>query len=375
MPPREVKVLDDTPSTASGELVVMKLSLIITGLLSAAVMVIGQATTQTTTGTIVEGPFPDDLNGSNFTYPFPLKLFRFSSQLQKNLEMAFMNVPPSEGTSNGTKTAIKTALLLHGKNFCGATWENTIRALTRSGYRVIAPDQIGFCKSSKPASYQFSLHQLSLNTRRLLDTLDIPPGKVTIIGHSLGGMLATRFSLQYPSRVDRLVLVNSIGLEDYLAKGVPYIDIDEHYASEARSSYESIRGYEQAVYYLGEWKEEYDKWVRMLVNIYYGSRREEFVQGQARIVDMVLTQPVANSFRDLKPRTLLIMGEKDRTAIGAQWAPKEVAGTLGRYDQLGPDVKKMLKDGDLIRFPDYGHAPHISNPEEFHDKLIGWLVG
>ena len=63
--------------------------------------------------------------------------------------MAYMDVKPAR--PNG-----RTAVLLHGKNFCGATWQGTIAALTDAGYRVIAPDQIGFCKSSKPAQYQFS---------------------------------------------------------------------------------------------------------------------------------------------------------------------------------------------------------------------------
>jgi pimeloyl-ACP methyl ester carboxylesterase len=66
-----------------------------------------------------------------------------------------MDVKPSK--PNG-----RTAVLLHGKNFCAATWESTIRTLTQAGYRVVAPDQIGFCKSSKPRQYQFSFHLLGL---------------------------------------------------------------------------------------------------------------------------------------------------------------------------------------------------------------------
>jgi hypothetical protein len=56
------------------------------------------------------------------------------------------------------------AVLLHGKNFCAATWEPTIKHLVAAGYRVIASDQIGFCKSSKPAAYQFTFKQLAGNT-------------------------------------------------------------------------------------------------------------------------------------------------------------------------------------------------------------------
>ena len=50
------------------------------------------------------------------------------------------------------------------------TWDGTIRALSASGYRVIAPDQIGFCKSTKPEHYQYTFQQLADNTHALLKT-------------------------------------------------------------------------------------------------------------------------------------------------------------------------------------------------------------
>ena len=116
-----------------------------------------------------------------FDYPWPEFRFHFTSQRQ-SVHMAYLELKPDK--PNG-----RTAVLLHGKNFCSATWEGTMRFLQQQGYRVIAPDQIGFCKSSRPAAYQYSFHQLAHNTKALLDSLGI--GKVTVIGHSTGGMLAT----------------------------------------------------------------------------------------------------------------------------------------------------------------------------------------
>ncbi|KAK2596198.1 hypothetical protein QQS21_006403 [Conoideocrella luteorostrata] len=315
-------------------------------------------------GTIVNGPFPEDLNGSNFTYPWPVKVFKFTSQKQ-HLQMAFMDIRPT------CKPNGKTAVLFHGKNFCGPTWNETIRVLAHRGYRVIAPDQIGFCKSSKPESYQFSLNQFAWNTRGLLNAAGV--GNVTVIGHSMGGMMTARFGLQYPESIDRMVMVDPVGLEDYVQEGVPYISIDQNIVTEAASTYQSIRGYEQAVYYVGQWKPAYDTWVNMLVNIYNGSKRDAYVKNQAQIVDMVLTSPVAHYFGDIKPRTLLVVGDKDKTAIGAQWSPPEVAAKLGHFDVLGPQVAKQLPNGELHRFADLGHAPQISDPVAFHSVLLKFL--
>jgi len=136
--------------------------------------------------------------------------FAFTSQRQ-SLQMAYLDVKPDR--PNG-----RTAVLLHGKNFCAATWEPTIKDLVAAGYRVIAPDQIGFCKSSKPAAYQFTFKQLAGNTHELLVSLGIE--KPVVIGHSTGGMLAAHYSLIYPHDVSHLVLVNPVGLEDWSAKGV-----------------------------------------------------------------------------------------------------------------------------------------------------------
>lgn len=331
-----------------------------------ALFYVGQTIAQSgsANGTIDKGPFPEELNGSNFTYPFPVKLFKFNNQFQ-DLEMAFMDVQPF-CKSNG-----KVAVLLHGKNFCGPTWNGTIQALAGKGYRVIAPDQVGFCKSSKPENYQFSLRQLAWNTRGLLNALDV--GNVTVIGHSLGGMLTTMVGLQYYETIDELVLVDPIGLEDYSEKGVPYIPIEQSRNSEAASTFASIKAYEQQFYYVGEWDDSYDIWVNMLVNIYYGSKRDQFIKNQGQIVDLVLTQPIAQYFQDLKLRTLLMVGDQDKTAIGVQWAPADVAATLGHFDVLGREVAAKIANSELIHFAELGHAPQISDPDLFHEKLLGWL--
>jgi pimeloyl-ACP methyl ester carboxylesterase len=103
-------------------------------------------------------------------------------------------------------------MLFHGKNFGGYYWTNVIKALSAKGYRVLVPDQIGFGKSSKPF-INYSFHRLAALNRQLLDSLGIQ--KAVLMGHSMGGMLASRFALLYPERTAQLVLENPIGLEDY----------------------------------------------------------------------------------------------------------------------------------------------------------------
>lgn len=298
-----------------------------------------------------------------FDYAWPAERFTFTSQNQQ-LEMAYIDVRPAK--ANG-----RTVVLMHGKNFCAGTWEETIRALSGAGYRVIAPDQVGFCKSTKPQSYQYSFQQLAANTHALLEKLGI--AKATVIGHSTGGMLATRYALLYPDQVEQLVMVNPIGLEDWKRKGVPYLSVDQWYQRELKTSAQSIRKYEQNTYYAGQWKPEYDRWVNMLAGLNNGDGKKLVAWNSALLYDMIYTQPVVYEFDALKMPTLLMIGTKDNTAIGKDAAPPEVQKTLGNYAVLGKETAKRIANATLVEFDDMGHAPQIQDPERFHKALLEGL--
>jgi pimeloyl-ACP methyl ester carboxylesterase len=296
-----------------------------------------------------------------FQYPYPLHHFNFTSQNQA-LSMGYMDVAPS------TKANGKTAVLLHGKNFCAATWEDSIKALSTAGYRVIAPDQIGFCTSSKPEHYQYSFQQLADNTRALLSSLNIH--RAEVIGHSTGGMLATRYALMFPQQVEHLVLVNPIGLEDWKAQGVPWRSVEQWYQRELKLSAEGVRQYEQNTYYVGHWKPEYDRWVDMLAGLNKGPGHRLVAWNSALIYDMIFTQPVYYELPDLEVPTTLMIGDADTTAIGSDIAPAEVKAKIGHYNVLGKNAAKMIPGSRLIEFPGMGHAPQMEDPAGFNRSLI-----
>lgn len=298
-----------------------------------------------------------------FKYPYPLQYFNFSSQ-QQNLKMGYMDVQPKK--PNG-----QTVVVFHGKNFCAATWEETINFLTQNGYRVIAPDQIGFCTSSKPDHYQYSFQQLAQNTHALLEKLGVK--QPILLGHSTGGMLATRYALMYPQQTKLLAMVNPIGLEDWKAKRVPYRTIDQWYQRELKVSAESIKAYELKTYYQGVWKPEYDKWVDMLAGLNAGKGHEKVAWNSALIYDMIFTQPVYYEFPQLKVPTVLYIGTGDTTAIGSDIAPPDVKQKIGQYSILGKETAKMIPNAELIEFEGMGHSPQMQNPKMFHDALIGTL--
>lgn len=296
----------------------------------------------------------------NFDYPYAVERFSLTSQ-QQQLEMAYMDVAPGK-LANG-----KTIVLFHGKNFCAATWRDSIKALSEAGYRVIAVDQIGFCKSSKPLDYQFSFHQLAANTRALLEHLDVK--HFSLLAHSMGGMLATRYALLYPEQVEALLMVNPIGLEDWLQKGVPYIEIETWYQQQLKLDAEGIKRYQQTTYYAGEWRDDYDIWVAMLAG-QFAAEREKSAWLSAKIYDMILTQPVVHQFEDLQVLTWLFIGEQDNTAVGKGFADQAVRERLGNYSELATSSVSQIPDARLQLFPELGHSPQIQSPEKFNQALL-----
>ena len=274
-----------------------------------------------------EPAYGPELEG--FDYPYPVQQYRFTSQ-GVPLHMAYMDVKPAQ--PNG-----RTVVLLHGKNFCAATWKTSIDALAKAGYRVVAPDQIGFCKSSKPEHYQYSFQQLAANTHALLASIGV--GQATVMGHSTGGMLAVRYGLLYPEETEQLVLANPIGLEDWKALGVPSLGVDKWYERELQTTADKIRAYEKSTYYVNQWKPEYEPWVQMLAGLYRGPGQKRVAWNSALLYDMIYTQPVVYEFPLLKMPVLLLIGTH----------------------------------ATLVEFDDMGHAPQMQDPARFHQALLQGL--
>ena len=303
-----------------------------------------------------------DIRLANYEYPYPVSMLPLHIQEQE-LEMVYMDVQPDIYSG-------KNILLLHGKNFNGAYWETTIERLTKEGFRVIVPDQVGFGKSSKPDHFHYTFHQLAQNTKTLLDSLQI--SKTAVLGHSMGGMLATRFALMYPGNTEKLILENPIGLEDWKLK-VPYKPVEWWYQNELKKSFESIRKYQLNSYYDKKWKPEYDQWVNLLAGWTLNSDYPTIAWNAALTYDMIFTQPVLYEFKNIEVPTLLIIGTRDRTALGKPFVSPETRATMGLYEKLGKKTQQAIPDAQLVELENIGHLPHIEKFDEFIDPLIGFM--
>lgn len=297
----------------------------------------------------------------NVKYPYPVKFFPLNTEGQ-NLRMAYMDISPTK-LSNG-----RTVMLFHGKNFGGYYWTDVINSLTSRGFRVIVPDQIGFGKSSK-AFIHYSFHQMARWNKALLDTLGIK--KASVLGHSMGGMLATRFALMYPEQTEKLLLENPIGLEDY-RRFIPYVSTEEQYRTELRATPESIRRYYQTSYFT-VWKPQYEELVRVAGGTTFSGDFPRLARIAALTYTMIYEQPVVYEFYHIKVPTILFIGKEDKTIVGKALLSPDQQALYGQYRLLGKQTAAKIPGAKIIEFDACGHIPHIEIPTEFTVALLGSL--
>ncbi len=293
----------------------------------------------------------------NVKYPYPVSFLPLRVEGQ-DIRMAYMDVKPAN--ANG-----KTVMLFHGKNFGGYYWTNVISALTAKGYRVIVPDQVGFGKSSK-ALIHYSFFLLARFNKQLLDNLGI--SNVTLLGHSMGGMLATRFTLMYPQMVNKLLLEDPIGLEDYHTF-VPYVTVDEEYQTELKTTYESVKKYYETSYFM-KWSPDYDYLVKIASGVNKSVNFPPYAKVAALTYAMIYEQPVCYEFGLIKVPTVLFIGKEDNTIVGKALLKPEEQAKHGQYKLLGPETAKKISGCKLVEFDNCKHIPHIEITGEFLEALF-----
>ena len=101
-----------------------------------------------------------------------------------------------------------TILLIHGYTASLYVWKTVAPMLADAGFHVVALDLLGFGYSDKPSWFDYSISSQARIIARFMNRLGI--GRATIAGSSYGGAVAATVALDYPERVEKLVLVDTV---------------------------------------------------------------------------------------------------------------------------------------------------------------------
>lgn len=247
-----------------------------------------------------------------------------------------------------------TLLLVHGFGASNAVWANTILPLAAAGFHIVAPDLVGFGFSEKPCDAEYTIGWQARNVLRLMDALRIE--RATLVGSSYGGAVTDFCALDFPERVERLVLVDAVTNNDpkkqFLARlgAAPFI------------------GEIATPLILGS------RWiVKRRARQFYASHQLPFDDREFESRYRIMCTPsaqraalltlrrwdaarVETDAHKIKQPTLLIWGEDDVDI------PIENARKLHR----------MIPDSRLIVFRNCGHVPQEEFPQEFAEVLVNF---
>ena len=285
------------------------------------------------------------LNLEEIEYPWPVQYLELRRYGQKML-MAYMDIPPT-GRSNG-----RVVFWQHGHNFYSEPYQDSFRRLAAEGFRVIAVDRIGYGKSSKPLiSYNFNF--VAANMKALMDDLGVE--KVAAVGHSMGGMVVSRFTMLYPENVTHVAMVNQIGLTDS-RQSRPWRD--PLAADPVPPTYQSVlRGHRR--YYPRDWPPAHLEYVRRQYGQTLSGDYPRYARVRAMVSDMLYTDPVVYDWQHIETKALVIGGEEDDLADDF----------VARVNH----VHNELPNSALHLYPEIGHNPQVEIPDQFHADLIRFL--
>jgi pimeloyl-ACP methyl ester carboxylesterase len=265
---------------------------------------------------------------------------------------------PNELTLHGHRIGYRSGgsgpalLLLHGITNSSETWEH-VAPLLAQRFAVIAPDLLGHGESAAPRG-DYSLGAHATGTRDLLTALGV--GRVTVVGHSLGGGIAMQFAYQFPERCERLVLVSSGGLgrEVHLllrAAALPGAD----YVLPALTS-AGLVGVGRSVGGL-----------LRLLRMAPGEDLEVLARGFASLDNAGSRQAFLHTVRSVIEPGGQRVSAQDRLTLTALlptlivWGERDSIIPVGH----GEAAHAAMPGSRFEVFPDAGHMPHNADPERF----------
>lgn len=269
----------------------------------------------------------------------------------------------TEGNLSGFKIHYNDAgqgevvIMLHGGGPGATGWSNfnrNIGSFVDAGYRVILPDCPGFGKSDEIVS---DVQRGLLNAQAvkgLMDGLGI--GKVHLIGNSMGGATALNFALEYPDRLDKLILMGPGGLGPSLVQPNPQEGIKRMMRLYAQPTWENFNAMlEVFVFDQNALTEDLRKgrWANIEGNLRH---LENFVTSFQRA--SLAAWDVSHRVPAIKHRTLVTWGRDDR------FVPLD----------HGLKLINLLQDAQLHVFSRCGHWVQFEHAAAFNRLVLDFLA-
>jgi len=152
---------------------------------------------------------------------------------------------------------------------------------------------------------------------------------------------------------------------------VPYVPREQLIAQSRAQTREGIDRFFRA--YFVKWQDRFRLYADVAWRWTLGPEAERLHRVAASTYTMAYEQPVVYELARLAAPTLIVVGDKDRSAIGRNLVSPEVRETLGRLPELAHQACSVIRTCTVAVMNDVGHVPHLEVPEFFHAALLSFL--
>jgi 4,5:9,10-diseco-3-hydroxy-5,9,17-trioxoandrosta-1(10),2-diene-4-oate hydrolase len=242
-------------------------------------------------------------------------------------------------------------IMIHGGGPGAGGWSNYRRNVDHfaARYRVILPDLPGFAKSDKPAVEGGLLTFMAKSIKDLMDALDIP--RAHFVGNSLGGATTMKFALDYPDRIQRVVLMGAPALALFTPQPAEGIKHLLSYYAPPGPSMEKLRAFLNVMVYDGSALTD-----QLIKERYEASIQPDLVANPILSPRSRATfEPIWKDLTNIKSKVLVVWGRDDRTVTldhgffllnQLQDVRMHVFGKCGHWAQWekAPEFNRLVSD-------------------------------
>ncbi len=232
-------------------------------------------------------------------------------------------------------------LILHGWGGSSDSWVEVQRVLSEKGYKVIAPDFSGFGKSITPPE-PWGIKEYVEIILKFAEKLGLD--KFILLGHSFGGRIAVRLAREHPEKIEKLILCDSAAIKPKPGVKTTFIFILARVGNTILNPRYLVR---------------FKDFTRSV--FYYFLRKKDYVKANGmmrEIIKKVLNEDLSPDLIEIKNRTLIVWGEKDKMV------PLKYAYIF----------KEKINNSELEIIPRVGHSPHLEDPEKLCNIILKFLT-
>ena len=231
-------------------------------------------------------------------------------------------------------------------------WEHEIQFILKRGFRVIAYEIRGHNRSDMGSKRDFTIYDLANDLHALVTKLEIM--KCTLIGHSIGGAIASLYAKRYIDHVDAIIFINSS------SKRIPDKDLEKHYTTREIAVSEGMAA-------LAEWNRDNNKDAKKTFEDQNTWNYFKEIFTKTSVEGFVAATKALNTMPDGKEDVTLALKDSKIKLFGI------VANDDRVFLNLMQDMKKDIPDFEIKVIDGCDHWMIVENPEAVDKALAEFL--